>query len=563
MEDSQIQQLRAQVEALSKRVNALEKLSGQEGKTTQQTASAAPNTAQIKKIAAPDFKAPHVNKAQGGMWLAGVGIFFFILAVSFFIKLAVESGWLTPARQLFGAVLFGFALVVSGFRLKGRDHQYAGFLPAAGIVVLFMAAYAGHLYWGLYTAQTSIFLIALVSFFTLYIFRQFEHDFFLVAAVCGSYFIPLFLGHADIDPFSLCLYFLFWDLLYCICAVLLGRRLLIGLTSYLALGVWFITFESSGSAVHFSWQYAIWFQTAQFLLFSSAVAFFSVKRKIELKAGEAWAFFPVLLLFYTIQYATLSDAVPETAAWVSLGFAAILFAIYRWAEQRLNKGSLESEPVVITFIGFTLFHAFYLELLPRDLCPWFGLLMIPFAGWFAKSRFPYNRFWPAYFLIYAVIFSEYSRTFFAAGTPTQENILLNLLFFAMLFFIYRAKKPAQTKDDWMLLLLLAVGQLLSGLERLADQYAKNFSLESAYLTSSLWAIAGFVMLLLARAWRDAMLARAAILVLGLVAGKVLFFDISASGSLARIIALVIIGGLMYAAGLVWRHIGEWGIESKK
>ncbi len=64
-----------------------------------------------------------------------------VLAAVYFIRLAVDAGWLTPERQAGLAALSGIGLIWIGFwigfALRKADRRYASLLPAAGIVILF------------------------------------------------------------------------------------------------------------------------------------------------------------------------------------------------------------------------------------------------------------------------------------------------------------------------------------------------------------------------------------------------------------------------------------------
>ena len=67
-----------------------------------------------------------------GNWLGAVGVICFVFAAGFIIKLAVESGWLTPARQVGLAFLLGCSLIALGSHLFNKDQAYANFLLAGG-----------------------------------------------------------------------------------------------------------------------------------------------------------------------------------------------------------------------------------------------------------------------------------------------------------------------------------------------------------------------------------------------------------------------------------------------
>ena len=71
--------------------------------------------------------------------LGWAGALAFVLAASYLIKLAIDAGWLTPARQVAMAAISGLLLIGAGLALRGFNRQYAGLLPAGGIVILFLS----------------------------------------------------------------------------------------------------------------------------------------------------------------------------------------------------------------------------------------------------------------------------------------------------------------------------------------------------------------------------------------------------------------------------------------
>jgi len=513
--------------------------------------NSAPVEQDLSKLTMPARELPQ-SKPSGGVWLASVGIFFFILAASFFIKLAIDSGWLTPARQLFGAMAFGFALITAGATLRSKDVAYATFLPAAGLVILFLSVFGGHLYWELYSELLACFYVALVSLYALYLFRKFQHEFFLIASTCGSFAVPLLLTQRFSNPFDSCAYFIAWDLMYSLCAIWLGQRLLIGLTAYLSLQIWFLLFEHSQPQQSLLLA-AAGFQAGQFLLLSAALLLFSVRTKKPLTEGEAWLLAPCLLLFYGLEYSLLDRSLPNLAPWISLGFGLFLFGLYSIAKTSLKKESLASEPVVLSFLALTLFHALYLRILPDQLSPCVGVLLLILFAWLPSTRIGFDRFWPLYFLIGLVIVAEYLKAIPNFYGMHSSPLAFNFIFFGLLFFGYCSESTKELRGPW--LLSFALLQIMVGLDRLIALMAER-SVQH-YLTSGVWAALGLGMLLFAQSRKDSLLARSSLFIFALVSIKVLLFDIDSNASIARIAALVVIGGLLYAAGLFWRRTKEW------
>jgi uncharacterized membrane protein len=102
------------------------------------------------------------------------GAIALLLAASYLIRLAIDSGWLTPLRQIACAAIFGLMLIGSGFALRRNDRDYAGLLPAAGIAVLFLTIYGGHLYHHLIGVQEAGVAIIIVCGASLWLCRAFQ-----------------------------------------------------------------------------------------------------------------------------------------------------------------------------------------------------------------------------------------------------------------------------------------------------------------------------------------------------------------------------------------------------
>lgn len=79
--------------------------------------------------------------------LGWTGATALVLAVDYLIRLALDTGWLTPERPLTLAVMSAFSLIGTGLWLRHADREYANLLPAGGLVMLFLPIYGAHLYY--------------------------------------------------------------------------------------------------------------------------------------------------------------------------------------------------------------------------------------------------------------------------------------------------------------------------------------------------------------------------------------------------------------------------------
>src|SRR5579862_5912786 len=94
-----------------------------------------------------------VSATQLMAWGAG---FALLLAAVYFLKLVYDVGWLTPERQIILATLAGLALISGGLLFARIDRAYAAYLPALGLIILYLAAYTAHLYYHLWSGQAAI-----------------------------------------------------------------------------------------------------------------------------------------------------------------------------------------------------------------------------------------------------------------------------------------------------------------------------------------------------------------------------------------------------------------------
>src|SRR5512134_3698060 len=119
---------------------------------SQSSRAAAPAPAQAARPAVPK---PAPAKPESGerpslvtSFLGWGGAVALVLAAAYLIRLAVESGWLTPVRQVTLAAVAGLAMIAAGFVLRNVNRQYAGLLPAGGVAILFLSIYGAHLFYG-------------------------------------------------------------------------------------------------------------------------------------------------------------------------------------------------------------------------------------------------------------------------------------------------------------------------------------------------------------------------------------------------------------------------------
>ncbi len=582
MDDARAADLKKEVEDLRGRIERLETLirppapapaspppsspkpaSPQPAPSGPPARAARPTTVPPRRFQENLGKAPSREQGGGASWLLGaVAVICFVLAASFLVKLAIDSGWLTPARQLSMAAILGGTLIAAGVVFGDRDLPYLSLLPGSGIVILYMCAYGGHLYYGLYDGWAAGGLSALVSVVSLVLYRGFDQEYYAVVAIVGTYLTPLLVPATRGDRFNLMLFYFIWDLGYAALSVLLRSRVVLLLAAYLSIftfavvspEMWVRPAPAGLGAIAF-------FQAVQFAVFLAGIVIYSTARRASLTAGQSWGYFPLLLFFYLLEYGTVSRLHPGLAPWLAIGFGAAVYAAYAVSATILEDLDLESREMVIVFLAIVFVHAVYFELLPSRVTPWFALALFLASPALTAAIKPGTS---RPFLLLAVVFIvaiNYGKTLIGwpESVPRAEWIALNGLFAAAPLWTYRrATTKGAASGVWYLVLALGSVQAMTGLYRIAEATSASWSPTAFRLVvSGLWELLALGILLWGLSARDRILARSSLLVFAVATAKVLLFDVASAGPVVRIACLMTLGVALYVGGYLLRRIDRW------
>lgn len=488
------------------------------------------------------------EKMSSVNWLGAVSVICFVVAAAFIIKLAIETGWLTPARQIGLAALLGFTLIGAGLRLLKFDRAYASLLPGAGIVVLYLTAIAARSYHHLIGFEVALAAVALVSALCIWLYTETKHDVYPITSAIGAYLAPFLLGDGTQNDLILS-YHVACSISFATISIWLDSRLLSVIAAYLAIGVSF--FISSASTFDPSY---ISILLAHFTIFAFAVVIHSVKTGLPMTEKDAWAYFPVLLIFYASEYSLISKWNPAWAPSISLGFAAVLIALYFAGKSSLKKDSLASVNVVSAYAALVLFHSFYLELLDDTWKPWLLPVLVAAVALrppMSKGNVSKTQVVPV-IAVGAVIAIEYFRIAFALIDRKADTNMTAVSFAApiALAFLFVQQRKARASQDLLPLLLAAHALAVLALYNIAEPFG-SLAVSGSWLAYSVVIMgAGFSI-------RDKVVAKSALAALGLAAAKALLYDASMAPAPVRIACLLVTGLVLYGCGFLLKRIETW------
>ena len=467
-----------------------------------------------------------------------------VLAAAYLIRLAVESGRLTPMRQVACAAISGLVMIGAGFYLRSVNRQYAGLLPAGGVAILFLSIYGAHLFYGFLPGAPAFAAVVVVCLLSLWLCRAFESDLYALFAVAGSYSAPVLISGAP-SVTDLVIYFSAWGAVFSVFSVWHGRRLVYLLALYLALIIFDYVWRRHAPG---EWVAAFAFQSIQFVIFGVATVAFSIRNRSPLTTASAWGHLPPLLIFYFLQYILLKRHLPEMAPWIAVGSGFAVAGLYGAARSVLRRPLPGGEFLLWSYVALVLFHAGYIEVVPDRWAPWVAFAVLPVIalatlrpGEGIGPRWP---MWLAGGLVFLVNFLRVVFDTDLAGVPGRP--LLAIAYALQLYLGYYLLRAREASGGLRGLLLYAghISAMAAALHGFSERIVESAAwgvLALAFLGVSLWR-------------HDRLLGQSSLLMFGAAAVKVMLYDLGGASPTARIVSLVVLGVTFYAGGLLYQRL---------
>lgn len=521
---------------------------------------------------ARDFRISQIGyfASKPAAWLGILASICFILAAGFMLKLAIDNGIFTPIMQLGASILFGFSLIFIGFKLYKKDNAYASLLPAVGIAILFISAFASVKILHIASPITGVFFTALVSALCIYIYTRISNVIYPITAALGAYLSPFFLDIYAPNGFSLG-YLLFCGISFSAIAPFIKTRSLSLLSSYLTLAIVFLiggyiqsdafTFEISSpnliiqqaNLMPYTKSLAL-FLAVSFIIHLFGAFFFTIHSKIALEKDQEWLYAPALLIFYIIEYQILYAITPKITPIIAMSIAFALLGIYHWAKKK-HPEIIKSGDIIIIFSFLILVHSLYYQLTPSGFKPIFLFVGLIFYG-LNKDK-SYNEIKNLNSIIY--IFSALIMAFeylhviqIAIMNNSSTSAALNFLIIGAFWFAIINNRNHIKSDNIIDKYLLIAVHILA----LLTIYS-IFKYIDSFAITLMWSIYSGAILIYANRKKDALIAKSTLLILMVSAGKALLIDASSAPNFIRILCLLITGGLLYWSGLYMRRIDSW------
>ncbi len=479
-------------------------------------------------------------------WGAGLAL---LLAAVYFLKLVYDVGWLTPDRQLGLASLAGIGLIAAGIFFARVDREYAAFLPALGLVILYLTGYTGHLYYHAVSSQEAIAAISAITLVGIWLGRRFDHSVFVVVAASGVYLSPLLMQAAPDRLMDVVIYYTAWSLLFSYCALNEGRRITYMLPMLFALIGFDAIWRMSGQT---DWLLAICYQAIQLIVFASTAAAFTVIHRRPLASFEGAVHGFALIYFYGLEYVVLKQHVPQWAPIVGVCSAALLLVIYWIAKAALKQTEQIGAGafIVSTYCSIAVVHAVFFDWMPPGLFVW-GALIAAIGVGIGYFQLPdkKNAAFKPVLIIAGLLFCFSYLALLVSGTGRTNVVMPTTalaLYAATLYAGYYLFSRAEGGSGASPIILYAA--------HFAVMACGSQAFGNGLALSIVWAVFAVAVLIGAMLAKDKLLGQSALLIFAAAGIKVLLHDLSTSGSLPRVLTLIVLAASLYAGGWLYQSL---------
>lgn len=482
--------------------------------------------------ASTPFEVPSVARVLGiggSLALVSAGVYI--------VKLCIDSGWLTPERQVILVALSGLVLLFSSFFFPKIDQKYATSISVCGLILNYVAIGGAGEYYHMIGPGMAMALIMAVTVLGLYVSQALNALMLAYVGALAIYSAPFSFEKAFSSDFNMALFCLLWGVIFCLQAIMLKRRSVYLAALYLGLWNFHMTREGNPSDA------VVFFQFAQLIIFGLGMLGFSFRHKTAMTRGETYAHLPAIVLYYILQADVARSIRPGYEFLLPALSIIIVFIFFRLAE-RLLKGQSEAGALMVsTLAGILLLHAYNAApgITDQIQC-YIGLCILPIFALAHSAQFPFKKFWPLPAALGLIALNAAPFALISERVPNW----VSLVFAAEIYAAFVGLRQMPQRQSAMLLVLY-VGHIYS---MISLYKAINHEIK----TSVVWGLLAVGWFVYAKFIKSPKVAQAALILYSAAGFKLIVLDLGDSEPVVKIFALIIVGAAFFIGGWIYQRI---------
>jgi uncharacterized membrane protein len=527
---------------------------------------------------------PSLESRIGSQWFNRVGILAVLIAMAWFLKLAIDNHWVGPLGRVLIGLVSGAALIVWSERFRNRGYAVFSYsLKAIGSGVLYLSLWAAFSYFHLIPGAAAFAAMIAVTAFNGFMAWMQDSELLALYAIVGGFSTPVLISTGENHEVALLGYMLLLDFAVLVLVVLRPwSRLLFSayIGSVLLFAAWGLEYYSDSQ-----WMRTSLFLSCFFMVFALAPRLVKVKAA-EGEASSAWdALAQVVLPIANAALAFVGYyAMAESAGtywvepWLAVGFAGFYLLLLRLPA----RGRLKASPALLSGLHLAVAVVFLTIAIPlKTHGRWLTI------GWLTEGTallWVADRMRSQLLRVLAVICLALGLIALLAVNPDViATPVFNQRFgtycvgiAAFAFTAWLAARPRLEADHEQAvpspglagisvvvvnaLILLAVGLEIHGywwnlqwhghLNRCSD-----FSMYAQFSYSAWFMLFGATLLAVGFWRHSAFLRWQALLLLAVAIGKVFIVDVSQLSQGYRILSFLGLGALLLAVSFVYQR--DW------
>ena len=287
----------------------------------------------------------------GGSWISIIGVIAIVFGVGFFLKLAFESGWITPLYRVVTGVVIGLTFLAGGEFLRKKYAGYAYALTGGGILILYLSIWASfRLYDELLSQRTAFIFMAVVTATAVLLAARYNALTIAVLGLFGGFLTPILLSTGVDNQSGLFTYIVLLDLGVLALAFRKQWRALNYLTfaaTVLMSFAWYLEWYEPAKALT-----TVFFFTLLFAIFALVAVVYNVVNRRPTSWLDLTLVFLNALLYFGSSYGILTGAELAGRYQSYLGlFAIFMSGFYGALGFFTYRRDREDRLLLLTFLG--------------------------------------------------------------------------------------------------------------------------------------------------------------------------------------------------------------------
>src|SRR3989344_5000660 len=489
-------------------------------------------------------------------WLTRIGVVALLFGVGFFLKYAIDQGWINELMRVMIGVSVGVLLIILGEIWKSKYRDYALSLSGGGIGILYFSVTAAYQFYGLVSHGAAFGLAILITLVAAFLAYRYQSLPLALLSTIGSYASPLLLYSGRDQQIQL---FFYMTILNMGILTVLVKKYWFELLYVAFIGtglnflVWVLRFSNSDntleSVVFLLTTLALFWVITMLLL-----RLHETEQPLQKSADDKQGMFMVLSAIYFViaVFTLLYGNFHHRLALVSFLEAAVALVTYLFAA-RQNWPVTRYTAAFSAFVLFVMFNFWQFDGAGTDV----SIFVLAIAGIFAGAFLgkPELRVAGVSTLFFGMI-----KTFANSYEMQSYTFLLNEKFALSALYIVGGWIVSRfwNRD----------GQKIKAISALALWFAVTWEIvayfqqfpgsgNSLNLSISIWWITyAVVVLIYGVMMRDAFFRKLAIILFGLSIVKVFVYDVQSLDTGYRIVSFITLGVILLSVSFAYHKNKE-------